>query len=107
LDGFVETEEGVDAVRRMFGRLRFDRRKCGKLLEALAEYQKVWDPRGKTYRNTPLHSWSSHYSDALRTFAVGFREPRDDGRALQRTALSSLSPSWRTPEVPSRPLPRW
>ncbi len=69
--------EGIDAARRLFPRLVFDRRRCAKLLQALAEYQKVWDPKGKTFRDAPLHSWASHYADAMRTFALGYREPRD------------------------------
>ena len=70
----LSVQEGIDAVRRMFPRLVFDRRRCAKLLEALGAYQKVWDARGKTFRDAPMHSWASHYADALRTFAIGYRE---------------------------------
>jgi hypothetical protein len=70
----LSVQEGIDAVRRLFPRLVFDRRQCAKLLQALAEYQKVWDARGKTFRDAPMHSWASHYADALRTFSVGYRE---------------------------------
>ena len=64
--------EGIDAVRRLFPRLKFDRRGCARLLQALGEYSKVWDARGKTFRDAPLHSWASHLADALRTLATGF-----------------------------------
>ena len=69
--------EGVDAVRRLFPRLVFDRRRCARLLHALGEYQKIWDAKGKTFRDAPLHSWASHYADALRTFAMGHSATRD------------------------------
>lgn len=78
--------EGIDAVRRLFPRLVFDRRQCAKLLQALGEYQKVWDARGKVFRDAPLHSWASHYADALRTFVVGYRERREPSRGAPRQA---------------------
>lgn len=84
--------EGIDAVRRLFPRLVFDRRKCAKLLQALGEYQKVWDAKGKTFRDAPLHSWASHYADALRTFALGYRERREAaGRPPGRAKTITLA----------------
>jgi hypothetical protein len=74
-------------VRRLFGRLRFDRRRCAKLLEALGGYQKVWDARGKTFRDKPLHSWHSHYADALRVLATAYREPQE----LRRGPVYAMS----------------
>jgi phage terminase large subunit len=88
----TDVQWGIDAVRRLFPRLRFDRRRCAKLLEALAGYEKQWDPRGKVFRDRPLHSWHSHYADALRTFAVGYREPiAHDPNAKQRYAASNIT----------------
>lgn len=70
--------DGLDAVRRMLAsRLRFDRRRCARLLEALSQYQRTWNPQLKVYADKPLHDWSSDFADALRTFAVGYRERRD------------------------------
>lgn len=84
--------EGIDAVRRLFPRLVFDRRACARLLQALAEYQKVWDAKGKTFRDAPLHSWASHYADALRTFAVGYRERRPSASDPLARAKVAFSP---------------
>lgn len=51
-----------------------------------------WDAKGKTFRGAPLHSWASHYADALRTFAVGYREPREvNKQALPKFALSNTA----------------
>jgi phage terminase large subunit len=72
----LDVQSGIDAVRRLFGRLRFDRRRCAKLLEALAGYEKIWDAKGKVFRDKPLHSWHSHYADALRTLATAYKPPR-------------------------------
>jgi hypothetical protein len=99
----LSVAEGVDAVRRLFPRLVFDRRQGAKLLQALGEYQKVWDARGKVFRDAPLHNWASHLCDALRTFAVGYRE-RDDDRphgAYQAKRAGDASPLGRRPG-PSR-----
>jgi len=29
------------------------------------------------FSDAPLHNWTSHGSDALRTFAAGYRDPKD------------------------------
>jgi len=94
--------EGIDAVRRLFPRLVFDRRQCAKLLQALGEYQKVWDARGKVFRDAPLHSWASHYADALRTFALGYRERRESSRRAPKPARTNWNLFERLGE-PSRP----
>jgi phage terminase large subunit len=79
--------EGLDATRRLFARLRFDTKRCARLLEALSQYQRKWDPALKVYAEKPLHNWASDYADALRTFAVGYQPKRP------------RSPSWRQPEA--------
>jgi hypothetical protein len=87
----LDVQSGIDAVRRLFGRLRFDRRRGAKLLEALAGYSKIWDATGKVFRDKPLHSWHSHYADALRVLATAYRSPIDDTRyQTQRYAKSSI-----------------
>lgn len=89
----LDVQTGIDAVRRLFGRLRFDRRRCSKLLEALAGYEKIWDAKGKVFRDKPLHSWHSHYADALRVLATGYRAPVDEAQyQTTRYAKSSLTP---------------
>jgi hypothetical protein len=103
--------EGIGAVRALFPRLVFDRRGCARLLEALGAYTKTWDPRGKVFRPSPAHTWASHFADALRTFAVGYRD-RDDAVAprrpyLARTGFNPLSryASRRSPEALHNPFP--
>lgn len=70
----VSVIEGIDAVRRMFPRLWFDGQRCAQGLAALAEYTKEWDDETKVFRNNPLHNWTCHGADALRTGAISFRE---------------------------------
>jgi phage terminase large subunit len=89
--------DGLDAVRRMLSRFRFDQRKCGKLLEAISEYRRTWDPERKVYSDKPLHDWSSHYCDALRTFVTGYRERSDDREHRPPSVKGSLTYAERRP----------
>jgi phage terminase large subunit len=72
-----ELLRGINAVRAPFPRLVFDRRRCATLLEMLGAYIKAWDATGKVFKPTPRHNQASHYADALRCFAMGYREPRE------------------------------
>jgi hypothetical protein len=50
-----------------------DRRdRCAGGLSALQAYRREWDEATRTFKPRPLHDWSSHGADALRTFAMGF-----------------------------------
>jgi phage terminase large subunit len=70
--------DGINAARAFFDRCRFDADKCEPLLNALANYHKEFDERTKLFRDAPAHDWSSHFADAFRYLAVGWREPMDD-----------------------------
>lgn len=67
--------DGINAVRRMLDRCWFNEETTKRGMECLWQYRRDWDDRGKTWRNNPLHDWTSHGADALRTFAAGWSEP--------------------------------
>jgi len=67
-------EDGIQAVRNVLGRCWFDKDKTDRGLSALRSYHKEWDEDNQVYKQRPEHDWSSHGSDAFRTFAVGYRE---------------------------------
>lgn len=67
--------DGINAVRRMLDRTWIDREHCGRGLEALRQYRREYDEKLKDWKLNPLHDWSSHGADALRTFAAGFDDP--------------------------------
>ncbi|MGI9383857.1 MAG: hypothetical protein ACR2PO_11945, partial [Methyloligellaceae bacterium] len=68
--------DGINAARRMLDRTWIDEARCGEHgLEALKQYRREWDDRLKDWKRKPLHDWTSHAADALRTFAAGFDEP--------------------------------
>lgn len=66
-------EDGIEAVRQLLPRCRFDAKACYRGIEALKSYRKQWDEKLKVYRSTPLHDWASHGADAFRTLAGGLR----------------------------------
>jgi phage terminase large subunit len=79
--------DGINLTRRMLGRTWIDCNRCERGIEALRQYRREYDDRLKDWRKNPLHDWTSHAADALRTFACGFddgpvgsNDPRGRGR---------------------------
>lgn len=73
----LPVDDGIHAVRSIFPRCWFDEERTSKGLDALGAYKKQWDEKKQEFKQKPLHDWSSHGSDAFRTFAVGFQETYD------------------------------
>ena len=65
--------DGINAVRMMLKKCKFDRIKCMRGLDALKNYERKWDDKNGIFQDKPLHNWASHGSDAFRTFAVCVR----------------------------------
>ena len=67
--------DGINAVRTLFPQLYFDASLCADGLQYLRRYQ--WGPTTAlgVARREPLHDDASHPADALRTLAVGIKEP--------------------------------
>lgn len=63
--------DGINAVRTILPRCRFDAAKCATGIDALQAYRRVWDEKRKTFHDRPEHDWASHPADAFRTLAVG------------------------------------
>lgn len=64
---------GIDAVRRLLPKCRFDRTRCAKGLERLKLYRKQWSKQLQVFTG-PLHDVNSHGSDAFRCLAMGLRQ---------------------------------
>ena len=73
--------DGINVTRRMLGRTWIDGNRCERGIEALRQYRREYDDKLKDWRRNPLHDWTSHGADALRTFACGYYEPTI-GRSL-------------------------
>jgi hypothetical protein len=64
--------DGINATRRLISRAWIDEERCKEGLSALANYRREWDADRSVWKPKPVHDWSSHCADALRTFAEGF-----------------------------------
>jgi hypothetical protein len=64
-------EDGIAAVRAILATCWFDAEKCERGVKALKSYRTEFDSKSGTYRQKPLHDWTSHAADSFRYLAVG------------------------------------
>lgn len=65
----------IDAARKVFPFIHFDKENCEAGLKAIAAYREKWDD-DRQIGLGPLHDWSSHASDAFGLMCVDYQEPR-------------------------------
>ncbi|TNF08550.1 MAG: PBSX family phage terminase large subunit [Gammaproteobacteria bacterium] len=71
--------EGIEQTRRAFSGCYFHKGSDERGLrmemgmDALANYQYVFDEKHDTFRQSPLHNWASNAADAFRQFGQGYR----------------------------------
>lgn len=70
----ANVNDGIERTRRAMAQCWWDERRCEQGLEALANYQYVFDEKYDTFRQAPLHNWASNGADAFRQYAQGFKE---------------------------------
>lgn len=66
----TKLEDGIEAVRNVFGFCLFDERNCERLLDGLANYRKKYNRRLNEHTDEPEHDWASHPADMVRYFAL-------------------------------------
>ena len=71
----LDVQEGIQAARATFPFCRFDAERCASGLDALRNYQRVWDDEKKIFASEPLHDWSSHAADAWRYLSLSWKIP--------------------------------
>jgi len=107
----LDIEPGIEAVRALLPRLRFDESRCNKTkfrghtaLDAIASYHKKWNPLRNEYENKPQHDWASNAADALRYLALGLREtPRGRTQASYATRTNPFQDTAESYETESNP----
>jgi hypothetical protein len=67
-------EDGINAVRQLLPRCYFHATNCKQGIEALRLYRKEWNDKTQTFRQNPLHDWTSHAADAMRYLALSVSE---------------------------------
>ena len=73
----VNFEDGIEAARYMFPRIRIDKTNCNLGLRALREYQRLYKEGTGVYSKNPLDNWATHIADAFRYLAVQYRRLYD------------------------------
>ena len=67
--------DGINSVRLMLSRCWFDAKRCERGIEALKQYRREFDGKRQTWRERPLHDWTSHAADAFRYLALASAKP--------------------------------
>ena len=94
----LAVQEGIDSLRSLFPRLRFDRTKCARLVSCLTSYHKNWDPRNQEYLKGPVHDWSSHGADAARYLSLVY-DLEYENRNMETTATGMKEPIFEAEET--------
>lgn len=77
----LSIEDGIESVRATTSKMWIDSVKCALLLKALQHYRHEYDAKKKTYKNHPLHDWSSNFADSCRYLAISLPKTRDGATA--------------------------
>ena len=66
----ISIQDGINAVRRLFPKLKINKENCERGLACIQAYRKERKEKLGTYSTKPLHDWTSHCCDSLRMMAV-------------------------------------
>lgn len=66
----VSIDDGINAGKLLWPRLWVDEVKCQPFLDAISQYRQEWVDKLGTFRNVPLHDWTSHAADMFRYAAL-------------------------------------
>jgi hypothetical protein len=87
-----DVDDGINAVKMLLPRCWMDRVRTDRLRECMVYYHRDFNDRLGVFKDAPIHDWSSHCCDAVRTLAMGLKEARPDTGAdivaAQRASLS-------------------
>jgi phage terminase large subunit len=72
-------QDGIAAARVLLPRVWLDRDKCFRLIEALKTYRSDYNRERQVFNKSPLHSWESHFADAVRYYALMESQISNDG----------------------------
>lgn len=91
----LSIEDGIEAVRASFSKIWIDETKCAPLIKALENYRHEYDQKKKAYKSTPLHDWSSHFSDCMRYLCISLPKTKDGmtGEDIERNYREAMGGS--------------
>ena len=68
----LDVQEGIQAARATFRRVRFHKTRCEKGLRSLRHYHRQYDEEKKKFEDHPAHDWASHGADAWRYLSLSW-----------------------------------
>lgn len=80
----LRLDDGIQAARSFLANCYFDETNCARGIEALRQYRRDFDEKGKTWRGRPLHDWTSHGADSFRYMATGNTSANTSGGPIRR-----------------------
>jgi hypothetical protein len=99
----LRIESGIQAVRQLLSICVFDEVHTENGIKAMEHYRKEWNPDLQSYRNVPLHDWTSNGADAFRTMATLHRfatyaqsleaKSAQDGQKQAPYAVGQMTPN--------------
>lgn len=66
-------EDGINAVRSVLHLCWFNDPQTEIGLDALRQYRPDYDQNALTFKDRPLHNWTSHFADAFRYLAMSYQ----------------------------------
>lgn len=69
----LSVQEGIDAVREILPKCRFNGTNCEKGIIALENYKREWNQKTGDWGHKPFHNEASHGADAFRVLATTLR----------------------------------
>lgn len=62
----ISLSDGIQAARRILARSVMDEENCEQLIDALSTYRREFDEATQSFKEMPVHDWSSHPADMVR-----------------------------------------
>lgn len=66
----IKVQQGIDAARLILPKCHFDLAQTARGIEALRAYKREFNETTKSFRDKPLHDWSSDGADAFRYLSL-------------------------------------
>lgn len=78
----LSVQDGIQATRQLIAHpgTRWSKAGCAEGVEAIRQYQRLWNDKSGTFSQAPKHDWASHYADAKRYSALAIRPPKAPSR---------------------------
>ena len=81
--------EGIDAVKAILPRIRFNRSTTTRGFDSLMNYRREYNDKLRVFMDRPLHDWASHGADAFRNLAISWPDHYSMGGSSRYGVITS------------------